>query len=249
MSAATFEVLWHAQGLGDMPTALFVPVHGSNVAERKQVLRATLDELRGRGLAEGPDLRPDVTAAFQLLQKPVDEFYGWMVRPDNTVLSVFVAVRDQQAVQAVLDNDRVWMSAVQASAPAQAALGVAPRNAPARGRSITAPMNEFAPGGGQGNHSGGMMQAAPHRGSPAGALRQLVGEPSTGHGQFFVATRDERGHRRKSTRPVYYLDTQAGRWLIHVTAQQGGQPWINASPGTPEALARALYDTRRELLG
>jgi hypothetical protein len=79
-------------------------------------------------------------------------------------------------------------------------------------------------------------------------LRELVAEPDRGRAQLFAAVRDRGGRRRKSIRPIYYLDTEAGRWLLH-TSSRHGESWLTASPGSPEALIRALYDTRRELIG
>lgn len=260
LSAATFELVWQYLRLGDLPTPLFVPSAGSTVAERQAVGRAALDELARNDLVVGrDDVHEDLVQALQLLARPTDEFYGWFVRADGSALSGLVGVHQQKAVLAVLENDRVWMSPVAPGTPAQALVGIAPRLAPVHAKSITVPANEFAlpkEPAGRGRRddfeaSGSLMQGGMASGRQVDVekLRALVAEPDRGRAQLFAAVRDQGGHRRKSERPIYCLDTQDGRWMLHFTTQQGGEPWLTAAPGSPEALTHALYDTRRELLG
>ncbi|HEX3779063.1 MAG TPA: ESX secretion-associated protein EspG [Pseudonocardiaceae bacterium] len=259
LSAATFELVWQYSRLGDLPTPLFVPSAGATVAEREAVGRAALDELAGNGLIVGrDDVHEDLVEALRLLARPTDEFYGWFVRADGSVLSGLVGVHQQKAVLAVLENDRVWLSPVAPGTPAQALVGVAPRVAPVHAKSITVPANEFAlpkePVRGRRRDdfeaSGSLLQG----GMPSGLqvdvekLRALVSEPDQGRAQLFAAVRDRNGRRRKSDRPIYYLDNQDGRWMLHFTTQQGGEPWLTAAAGSPEALTHALYDARRDLL-
>jgi hypothetical protein len=145
LSVATFELVWQYLRLGDLPTPLFVPPVGATVAERQAVGRAAIEELASRDLIVGKDdVHEDLVQALMLLGRPTDEFYGWFVRADGSVLSGLVGVHQQKAVLAVLENDRVWLSPVAPGTPAQALVGIAPRVAPVRAQSITVPVNEFA---------------------------------------------------------------------------------------------------------
>lgn len=252
LSATTFEILWRRMGFDDLPTPLFVPPAGE--AERHAAERAAVDELRRLNLIAGRDeLDDEVTAAFGLLRRPVDEFYGWFVRSDRTVFSAVAAVREQRAVLAVLDENAVWLSDISPDGPAQALVGVAPRLAAVRATSISAPAGDFylpPPGTAVPADDRIVRGRVTPKGHEAdGAkLRALVAQPSIGRGQLFVATRDQLGRRRRPDRPIYYLDTDGGRWMFHFSTARGGEPWLTAAPGAPEVLTRALYDTHRELL-
>lgn len=265
LSASTFEIVWHRMGFDDLPTPLFVPPAGATGPARRAAEQAAVDELRGLGLIDGRDeLDDEVTEAFQVLCRPADEFYGWFVRSDNTVFSAVAAVCEQRAVLAVLEESAVWLSGISPDTPAQAVVGVAPRLAPVRANSVSAPADDFylpslgavgradsKAASADGNANDGVVRGrvTPKGHEAAGArLRALVAQPSIGRGQLFVATRDQLGRRRKSARPIYYLDTDGGRWMFHFSAPRGGQPWLTAAPGAPEVLARAMYDTHRELL-
>ena len=261
LSAATFEVVWSTLRLGDLPNPLFIPPAGATVAARQDVLRDAVAELRSRDLlTRDNDLRDDVTAALRLLRQPTDEFYGWLVRPDDTALSALVAVGDDRAVLAILDNDLVRLCGTAPGTPAQTVVGLAPRLSPAPGTSISVPATEFAlpaaPPAGRFTRPAGSGEFGPvlqanipsGRQSDGARLRELVARPSIGRGQLFAATRNRTGRRVAAAAPLYYLDTDDGRWMLHLTRQQGGEQWITAAPGTPEGLTRALYDTHRELL-
>ena len=261
LSAATFELIWQYLRLGEMPTALYVPPEGATVAERQAVGRAAIDELAEQDLLVGRDeLDEEVAGLFRLLARPADEFYGWFVRADGSAFSGLVAVHQRRAAMAILDNGRAWVAPVAPTTPAQALIGIAPRGRPVTAKSITVPADEFTvpteptePAGRRSDFEaarGVLEDNIPEsHDSDVNRLRALVAEPDRGRAQLFVALRDRAGRRRKSARPIYYLDTEAGRWLLHFTSRHGGEPWLTAAPGSAEALTHALYDTRRELLG
>ncbi len=260
LSAVTFEVVWRYLRLGDLPTSLFVPTAGATVAEREVVVRAAITELAEHDLITGrDDVHEDLVQTLQLLARPSDEFYGWFVRADGSVVTGLVGVRQQKAVRAVLENDQVRLSPVAPGAAARALVSIAPRLEPVHAKSITVPADEFAlpkESGGRDRRwdsfeasrsllTGGASSA---REVDVQRLRALVAEPDRGRAQLFAAIRDRGGRRHKSDRPIYYLDTRDGRWLLHFTVRQGGEPWLTAAPGSPEALVQALHDTRRTLI-
>ncbi|HEV3355984.1 MAG TPA: ESX secretion-associated protein EspG [Pseudonocardiaceae bacterium] len=257
LSAATFELIWQYLRLGEMPTALYVPPKGATVADRQAAGRAAIDELAEQDLLVGrDDLDEEVAALFRLLARPTDEFYGWFVRADGSAFSGLVGVHQRRAAIAILDNGRAWVAPVAPTTPAQALIGIAPRGRPVTAKSITVPADKFtAPTEPARRHSdfeaarGVLADSIPEsRDSAVNRLRALVAEPDRGRAQLFVALRDRAGRRRKSARPIYYLDTEAGRWMLHFSSRHGGEPWLTAAAGSAEALTHALYDTRRELL-
>ncbi|HEX3792375.1 MAG TPA: ESX secretion-associated protein EspG [Pseudonocardiaceae bacterium] len=250
LSASTFEVLWQWMRLGDLPAPLFVPAVGATVEERQAVERAARDELIRLKLVDGDELADDLTLALQLLARPTSEFYGWLVRPDNSVVSALVATHADKAVLAILKGDRVRLSGVPATDPAQRLVDLVPWVPPVRpARSITVPADRFYFGARGDEVDLRVLEDNTRSSGDAEVvkLRALVAEPSTGRGQLFTATRDHLGRRHKSTEPIYYLDTGQGRWLLHTTARRGGAPWLTAAPGSPDALVRALYDSNRQL--
>lgn len=264
LSASTFALLWAELRLGDLPTALYVPPQGATQNELRALEQRGRDELTGLNLLRGQaGLDPDFGNALRLLARPVNEFYGWFVRENNTALSALVAAEPDQAVLGVLEGDMVWLSSVSATTPAQALVGLAPRVEPARGKSITVPADQFYASPQQPRRGGGrplgrpeeeqsfsVLQASRPSGGEAtvARLRELVTGETDGHGQLFTAARDRQGRRHKSAPPIYYFDTADGRWLLHTSTAQGGAPWLTAAPGSLDALTRILYDTHRRLL-
>lgn len=245
LSATTFELVWRYLRLGELPTPLFVP---PTVAKQREAIEelGEADLLAGR-----EDLDGHLVGLLRLLARPADEFYGWFVRANGSAYSGVVAVHQGKAALAVLEDDRLYLTPIPANTPAQSLLGIAPRRPPVAAKSITVPVAEFGPPpGARGRHA----DFAPARGVLAddvdvARLQALVSGPDQGRGQLFVAVRDPAGRRRKSVRPVYYLDTDEGRWLLEYTVRHGGEPWLTAAPGAPQALTHALYQARRELIG
>lgn len=258
LSASTFELIWQYLRLGDLPTPLFVPPS----EQRSTAGKVALEELGEQNLLTGRDeLDEELAGLLRVIAAPSDEFYGWFVRPDGSAFTGLVGVRQRRAALAVVDGDRVYLADVAPKTPAQALVGIAPRRRPVPAKSITVPADEFAlvpePVGrhGEFSTSRGVLDGGMSGGldQDVTRLRELVAEPDRGRAQLFVAVRDRGGRRRKSVRPIYYLDTDDGRWLIQFSKRQSssrhGERWLTASSGSPEALIHALYDTRRELIG
>lgn len=71
------------------------------------------------------------------------------------------------------------------------------------------------------------------------ALQALVGQPRSGAGSLYAAFRRRSGTRVRIKRPVNYIDTRDGRWLL-TQHTNNGRRWVTARPATRHLIASKL---------
>jgi hypothetical protein len=213
-----FVVLWERLGLGDLPSALFIPSPGATHEERAETECGAAAALTRAGIGPGGGLTGSAGNALRLLAAPSAEYYGWLVPAGGDAIGLTAATDGRQAVLARLADGFVRRVPVGAQDIAGALCGEIP----------------LAGGTGQGF----TVRPGDRR------VRELLAPERLGaRAQFFVSV-TRRGRRLRSAQAIGYAQTGQGNWLFHALA---GPDRITAVPGRAEVLAALLGETGRRL--
>ncbi|MGH3621461.1 MAG: ESX secretion-associated protein EspG [Sciscionella sp.] len=107
LSREAFAVTWRYADVGDLPTALYVPMPGGDVyGQARAEVRAFLELQRLAG-SDRRGFTTDLEATYRLLGRAPLEYYGWMVRDDGTSFSALVVCHPQQVVLGIVDEGTV----------------------------------------------------------------------------------------------------------------------------------------------
>ena len=189
---------------------------------------AELDERARAELAHAPNMDDLVEA----LVVPRAECYGWFTTTDGdrrVDYRVLAVVNHSTAyVLTVGPDDVVTVASARPTGLVAALLAWLPRHPPALGRALNAPKADFDRA----------ITGTPATGDLA-ELARIVHEPRLGGGTLYTAVRTD-GGRRRSHRPVTYLDTPDGRWLTQVTTNADRTEWVTFAPATPALIADRL---------
>ncbi len=104
-----FDILWQELRLGRMPYPLDVPSEGATEQERRVLREKTLTDLRGRGLATDRRLED-----FLQLLADHDVAVDAVAGLDRTVRALAVS-RGDEAVLAIIDEDRIGLLEIRAT--------------------------------------------------------------------------------------------------------------------------------------
>jgi ESX secretion-associated protein EspG len=216
---ATFAILWEKAGLGDLPRALFVPSPGATGHERAALERAAALELVRQGIGYGGAADEEVERALGVLARPAVEHYGWVVPPGGDAVGFVAAGDGRQTVLAKLADGFVWLSPAGRREPAPALCQELPIETSAPAAEVTLPRD-------------------------SARLAELVAPPLAVRAQFFSSVRGRDGRRRRVERPIHYVRSRLGAWLLHTLS---GHDRITVVPASPAALADALDQTSHRL--
>lgn len=131
LSPREFDVLWHALRLGRVPYPLDVPTEGATESERKALQDKTLVELRERGLA-GDERLEDYLRLLDDHEVSVDAVAG-LDRP----VRALAASNGDQAVLAIIDDDRVGLVGIRPTGLAREIVAVLPDGRPGPGNALS----------------------------------------------------------------------------------------------------------------
>jgi EspG family len=243
LSREAFAVTWRYADVGDLPTALYVPMPGEDVhGQARAEVRAFLELQRLAG-SDRRGFTTDLEATYRLLGRAPLEYYGWMVRDDGTSFSALVVCHPQQVVLGIVDEGTVELSASTQTSGASVLVSTLPACPPARFRAASARSSELFDTGTQ---PGSLLHAPVERvSSEVAMLRQVFATHPTGKGQLYVAVRTPTGHRHVAPAPVNYIDPEPGRIVFYTSISSG--EYITALPGTSEAIAHRLEQVRTHL--
>jgi hypothetical protein len=217
------------------PVLAHTPVWRDDTASRAEDARAHA-ELTRLGLMRGDRLVPEFDDMVGALVRPDHELYGWI---DTVVagrprrFSVLAGSAHQTGFLLVQDHEpgTVTLTALDPDDLLDAFLAQLPPKRPANRPGITVTHDEFLA-----TRPGVRRRSAPPR---LLALQALVDQPRSGAGSLYAAVRRGVGTRVRVPRPVTYIDTRDGRWLItHHT--RDGHRWTRVRPATPHLIAGRL---------
>ncbi|KAA9166662.1 ESX secretion-associated protein EspG [Amycolatopsis acidicola] len=188
------------------------------------------------------------------ISRPQLEYYGWFEgqfpgAPSNFAVlagsgsgGAFVLVRNLGDESVVLASER----------PEELLIGFVnqiPHARPGAGQPLVATKSEFEsgrdarPDGDFPVMQSGREARPPE---PAKEMRRLMQLPRTGAGSLYVAARNRSGSRRRSERPLNFVDTAEGRWLMEERPGRG-DPLVVFTPATPQVLGERLRNAQGAL--
>ncbi|HET6500935.1 MAG TPA: ESX secretion-associated protein EspG [Amycolatopsis sp.] len=248
----TFDFLWEAAGLGEVPYPLRARSHGATEDERAALRQRANVELKARGLRDQAGrLQPHIEEWFVLLSRPsisVDALH--IPEFQKSPIGVLAASDGTDAVIAIQDTDGVWLRPAFAEGLVSAVIDLLPPGGRGSEASITLPVEEAlrvspsrvpVPAG----------EAAPEPGrrrrtplservtDPREAYARLIGQPRLRGGQLVANSRDDLGGRQRS--PVLaWFDTASGRYLSLSRSGSDGRDWITVAPADAMTLRSRL---------
>jgi len=189
---------------------------------------------------------------LESISRPQLEYYGWFEgqykAANFTVLAgsgsggAFVAVRD-------LREESVIIAPEQPEELLMGFLNQIPPGRPATGQPLVATKTEYAAGSSApSEHEFSVLRSAnaSTQPDPAKEMRRITEAPRTGAGSLYVAVRTRSGARRRCERPLNFVDTAEGRWLMEERPGRG-DPLVVFTPGTPQVLAERLRNAQGAL--
>jgi hypothetical protein len=219
----------------------------------------TLDQqvnavLTQHGLMGPRGMDRDLLVLLEAISRPQLEYYGYFEgrfenAPANfTVLAgsgnggAFVLVRMRH-------EDTVIVAPERPDELLQGFLNQIPPARPGAGGPLVVGKTEFTTGrqaGGDDNFSI-MRGGHPTPPSPAKEMKRIMGAERLGGGSLYVASRNRAGVRRRCERPLNFIDTVEGRWLMEERPGRG-EPLVVFTPATPQVLGERLRNAQSALV-
>lgn len=212
--------------------------------------------LSRHGLMGARGMDRDLLNLVESMARPQLEYYGWFEgrfegAPANFAVfagsgrgGAFVAVRD-------LGSDAVVLASERPEEVLQGFVNQIPVGRPATGQPLVAGKSEVTGSGGQPREESEISIMRPARGgaaalSPAREMQRLMTVQRTGAGSLYVAARNRAGVRRRCDRPLNFVDTVEGRWLME--ERPGRDPLVVFTPATPQVFAERLRNAQNSLV-
>lgn len=243
MSQAAWGVARQLAGVELQHPVLHVPFVPLDDENGPRAVAEAHAELERTWLVHNRRISADFIEVLRLLAASPREVHGWIGLHNRTEIGVVAATDGMLAVRVVSDPDGLRMTPISPDKLVESAVDLVPRAPASKQRSATIPREAYerdSEADQQG--SGYMVRMTP--GSTAGrdvaAFRALVAGPRRGGGRFYAAARDRMGRRRKSDKPLTYLDLESGRTMFREQLNSGGEPWLIATPATRAVLAAQL---------
>ncbi|GAA4611057.1 ESX secretion-associated protein EspG [Saccharopolyspora hordei] len=237
LSAAEFDLVTGALGLGRPQFPLQVPSQGRTMEERADLTAEAFRALADRGLAQGDQLDEQLAAMLRLLvdHDTAIDVVGYVGQP----LQALAAVTRRSGVLAQLTGDQLLLTEIRPTALALSAVSVLPPAEAGTKRALSLREEQLSkavaeddddPFGGDYDDETALVRA----GLPpqdAAVLAELV-EARTGGGQFGVTHRSVR-----ASTLVTWFDTNEGRYLM--VSDRG---WLSIAPADDRRLEHRLAE-------
>ncbi|MFI6094449.1 ESX secretion-associated protein EspG [Lentzea sp. NPDC051213] len=240
LSPREFDVLWHELRLGRMPYPLDVPSEGDTEQERRVLRDKTLEELRGRGLADDDRLM-DYLRLLGDHEVSVDAVAGL----DRTVRALAVSHRGQ-AVLAIIDDDRIGLLEIRETGLAREIVRVLPDGEAGPGTAMNVRVDTLQQAvvlqeaeeaadseddlwGDDELDDRQALQSAGLSAQDARQMSELTANRVAG-GQFGIT----RGHTRSNV-VINWFDTHQGRYLM-----VNSDGWLSLSPTDNSRIATRI---------
>lgn len=213
--------------------------------------------LAQHGLMGPRGLDRDLLGLIESVAQPNLEYYGWFEgrfpgAPGNFAVfagsgrgGAFVAVRD-------LGTDAVTLAAERPEELLQGFVNQIPQVRPAQGQPLVAGKSELT-GDRRRQDNGDLSIMRPAQRNATAAtsaaheMKRVMSSERIAAGSLYVAARSRAGTRRRSERPLNFIDTAEGRWLMEERPGRG-DPLIVFTPATPQILGERLRNAQSALV-
>ncbi|RZQ65399.1 ESX secretion-associated protein EspG [Amycolatopsis suaedae] len=229
LSLTTYKHLLDRLNLGE-PHPTLVGGERWYPPDERAGLRAAADaELDRLGLLRGGRLDDGFLETLHLLQRPSVEYYTWAKFADGHTATVRTAGNGCTAVVAVANQHTLHLSPSQPDTLAADLVERLPEAPPAAGLSSTSCS--------EADYEALLAGASVPPGSSATSAKYILRWmrlPRQHGGRLYAAVRGAAG-RRRTMKPPFWIDVEAGRFLLSLDATG----WLSiAAAGTREVAAR-----------
>lgn len=241
LSVDTLVALVRWRGGELHPVIAYTPVWYDDTDLRARDLRARA-ELVHQGLAHGDRIDPDFDDVVGAFMRPDHELFGWInatVAGQARRYGVLAGFAYHQGFLLVHEygTDAMVLLPIDPDELVDRFLAQLPPVLPAGRPGITVDYKKYlAASTPKREGFADFRKSAP---PDVQALQALVGQPRFGDGNLYAATRHISGTRVRIQRPVNYIDTPEGRWLLMLYANKGRR-WVTARPATRRLIASKL---------
>ncbi|RKT53451.1 ESAT-6 protein secretion system EspG family protein [Saccharothrix australiensis] len=249
MSRLEYDLCWDHLGLGEQPTILSIPSHGSTAEERRALLDDARRALAARGLLDRGEPDPRLAGWLDLLARPEREVDARLRLDDGPRVRAVAAARRGHAVLAVLTAESLTLSRIDETMLADAVVALLPPHQAPRSRSISLPSADLEKAAEAAGESATRLALALRDHGVARPDAQKVASVLGGvvrMGQFGAAIRPPRngapGPRRRGPYAVSFYDTEEGRWQFTRRPSPDGRDWSTLSPADHHRLVQSVSE-------
>lgn len=265
----SFDFLWEAMGIGELPYPLSVRSHGATEDERSMLRQRAHTELKARGVRDGYGrLEPHIEDWLTVLARPslsIDALH--IPEFQQPPVSILAATDGKTGVVAIQDADGIWLRPAFAEGLASTVVDLLPSGPRGTEASITLPLEEALhtapirvpartaaepeePGKGKRRErsAGKPRQSLTDKvtANPREAYGKLAGQPRLRGGQLAANSRNSLGGKKRS--PVLgWFDTATGRYLSLSRSGPDGREWVTVSPADTKTLRTRLGEMVQEV--
>lgn len=225
-------------------------------AERKldQQVNAALT---AAGLMGPRGMDRDLLALVESVSHPQLEYYGWFDgtfedgSPSNYGALVGSGNGGGFGLIRVQGEQTVTITRQRPDLLLQTFLDLIPAGKAASGQPLITTRSEYEsgrPAGSDEMPQGSIMRDGGQRTdqvAPLKEIQRILKLPRTGSGALYVAARPHGGRRQRVPKPVNFIDTSEGRWLME--ERPGKESLIVFTPGTQQAIAERLRQAQSAL--
>ncbi|WP_236790378.1 ESX secretion-associated protein EspG [Amycolatopsis sp. GM8] len=234
------------------PTLTSVPTWYDESAQR------TIDQeinslLTQHGLMGPRGMDRGLLDAVESISRPQVEYYGWFDgdfpgTPSNFALLAGSGAGGAFVLVRLIDEDAVILAPERPETVLAGFVEEIPPGRPATGQPLITTKAEFLAGRDarpEGEYTV-MHTGRENTPAPAKEMKRIMDGPRTGAGTLYVAARTRSGSRRRCERPLNFLDTPEGRWLIEERPGRDGA-LVVFTPASPQVLGERLRNAHGAL--
>ncbi len=208
MPKLAFLTAWSMVAVGEVPPAFGTNLHVWTTADGGRELEAkAMTALAALGLARNNRLNGLWRSTATLLAGAGREYYAFSNFADGRACSVLIAVRDGDAIRAIIDDNVVSLEPIENRWFATALLDTLPEEPAAAIRSVVVPR--------EGSTSDGTSPPDERDTRDLEHLEETMRRPRRAVHQIYVARRGTDGERVRSL-PITAVDLEeSGRFLVY----------------------------------
>ncbi|MEU4674235.1 ESX secretion-associated protein EspG [Amycolatopsis sp. NPDC023774] len=200
----------------------------------------------------------DLLALIESICHPQIEYYGWFDgqfddgSPSNYAVLVGSGNGGGFALLRVIGEQTVTVVRQRPDLLLPTFLDLLPAGQGASGQPLVTSKSEFESGHAAGSEDvsqRSIMQTGHGRNealAPLKEIQRILKAPRTGAGSLYVAMRPNGGRRRRIPKPINFVDTAEGRWLMEERPGRDDS-LIVFTPGTPKAIGDRLRTAQSAL--
>jgi EspG family len=235
------------------PTLSSVPTWYDEDAQRTvdQAINTLLTE---HGLMGPRGMDRALLGLIESISRPQLEYYGWFegqfpASPPNFTVYAGSGTGGAFVLVRIVGEETVIVAPERPEELLVGFLNQMPAGRPGQGQPLVTTKSEFLSGRDaavEGEFS--VMRAAGGSAPPAPAkeMKRITESARTGAGSLYVAARTRSGSRRRGQRPLNFVDTSEGRWLMEERPARG-ESLVVFTPATPQVLGDRLRNAQSAL--